>query len=81
MVVYSVFLGMLPSRGSHLHKACRTICNQDQNEIKGSRCYFALNKTIKGCSEEAIKKHRRTVLSKTDIYKAFTRTSRDQGPF
>ena len=25
------------SRGSHCHKTCRTICNRDQNNIKGSR--------------------------------------------
>ena len=25
------------SRGSHSYKVCRTICDQDQNEINGSR--------------------------------------------
>ena len=24
------------SKGSHSHRTCRTICNRDQNEIKGS---------------------------------------------
>ena len=43
------------SRDRHSHKACRTICNRDQNEIKQSTCHFVLNQAIKGRFKEAIK--------------------------
>ena len=35
------------ARGSHYHKTCRTIRDQDQNEIKQSRGCLGLNKAIK----------------------------------
>ena len=36
-------------------RACRTICNRDQNEIKGSTCHFVLKLTIKERFKAAIK--------------------------
>ena len=37
------------------HRACRNICNLDQNKIKGSRCHFVLNQAIKDHFKEDIK--------------------------
>ena len=44
------------SRGSHSHRACRTICDWDQNEIKGSTRHFVLNQAIKERFKETIKR-------------------------
>ena len=44
------------TRGSHCHGACRTICDQDQNKIKGSTHHFVLNQVIKRCFKEVIKR-------------------------
>ena len=44
------------TRGGHSHRACRTICNRDQNEIKGSTSHFTLNQAIKEHFKEMIKR-------------------------
>ena len=54
--IFAVILLLLLTRGSHSHRACRTICDWDQNEIKGSTCNFVLNQAIKECFKEAIKR-------------------------
>ena len=60
------------SRGSHSYKACGSIRDQDQNENKGSRCQFVLNKTIKECFKETSKHVRKEAnLCKTSICKGF----------
>ena len=46
----------ISTRGSHSHRACRTICNRDQNEIKGSTRHFVLNQAIKERFKETIKR-------------------------
>ena len=58
-------------RGSHTHRARRTICDRDQNEIKRSTSEFVLNQAIKERSKEAIKPaaHRRVRLTKTYMYR------------
>ena len=43
------------SRSSHTHRACRTICDWDQNEIKKLTGKFVLNQMIKKRFKEAIK--------------------------
>ena len=35
------------SRGSHLHRLCRTICDRDQDQIKRSRMELTCNQEIK----------------------------------
>ena len=67
------------TRGSHSHKASGTICNWDQNKIKGSRCYLVLNQTIKECFKEAIKKLRRVTLKQNKHLNGFYKISSDQG--
>ena len=50
-------------------RACRTILNCEQNEIKGSTQQFVLNQAVKKyVNEEA---HRRARLSIINIYKVF----------
>ena len=43
------------ARGNHSYRARGTICNGDQNEIKGSTCQFVLDQAIKKHFKEAIK--------------------------
>ena len=67
---------------SHSHKVSRTICNWDQNEIKGSRCCLVLNQVIKECFKEAIKKLRRVTLQQNKHLNGFfDKISSNQGPF
>ena len=35
------------ARGSHIHVACRSVCNRDQNGIKRSTFFFGANQGIK----------------------------------
>ena len=59
------------TRGSHCHKTCRTICNCDQNNIKGSRHKFEVNQVIKRHYKGVIKQLRRVTFNFKNIYKAF----------
>ena len=40
------------TRGSHIHIACRSICDQDQNGIKRSTLFFGADQGIKLNSEQ-----------------------------
>ena len=69
------------TRGNHSHSACRTICDRDQNEIKGSTrfCTKSSNQGMFQIGDQAA--HRRVRVSKTYIHKVFARILSDQGPF
>ena len=49
LVTYSTHVQATVTRGSHLHVACRSVCDRDQNGIKRSRSFY---KTIKQSSDQ-----------------------------
>ena len=62
-----------PARGSHSHRACRTIYDLDQNEIKGSTSQFVHDQGALQRGDQTA--HRRVRL------KFLARISSSQGPF
>ena len=59
------------SRGSHYHKSCRTICDQDQNGIKQLRFPFVVNQTIKKVLNWAIKHLTKATCKQNDNLQGF----------
>ena len=45
------------TRGSHIHTACRNVCDRDQNGIKRSTFFSGANQGIKTNSEQLISMH------------------------
>ena len=65
---------MCHARASHSYKACGSICDWEQNEIKVLIC-------AKSSDQGMMIKHViRVMLCKTSICKVFARISSDQGP-
>ena len=59
------------TRGNHSHRACRTICDRDQNEINGSTRFYtkSSNQGTFQIGDQAA--HRRVRVNKTYIFIRF----------